>query len=95
MSTTASPAVRTSSGTNGFAVAGLVVAIVGIFLFDIILGPLGIIFGAIGWSRANRGESGKGMSIAAVVLGIVDVLLFIVLVALIATNGHHHFSWHI
>ncbi len=95
MSTTANPAVARQSRTNGFAVAGLVVAIVGIFLFDIILGPLGIVFGAIGWSRANRGEGGKGISIAAVVLGVVDVLLFVVLVAIVATNGHHHFSWHI
>ncbi len=90
---TTTPAVVTPSRTNGFAVAGLILAIVGIFVFDIILGPLGIIFGALGWSRANRGDSGKGIAIAAVVVGVIDVLLFVVLVAFVAT--HHHFTWHI
>lgn len=84
----------TTKQGNGLAIAGLVVSIVGIFVFNIILGPLGIIFGGIGWSRANNGASGKGMAIAAVVIGVVDVLLFIGLVAVAASN-HGHFVWHI
>jgi hypothetical protein len=80
--------------SNALAVAGLVCSIVGVFMFGIILGPLGMIFGGIGWSRANGGANGKGMAIAAVVIGAVDVLLFIVLVAAAARN-HGHLVWHI
>lgn len=40
---------------NGLAIAGLVCGIVGLLIFNIILGPLAIIFGAIGLSRANKG----------------------------------------
>jgi hypothetical protein len=69
-------------------------SIVGIFLLNIVLGPLGIIFGAIGWSRANRGATGRGLAIAAVIIGIVDVLLFVLVVAVAASN-HGHFAWHL
>jgi hypothetical protein len=84
----------TTKQGNGLAIAGLVVSIVGIFVLNIMLGPLGIIFGGIGWSRANNGANGKGMAIAAVVIGIVDILLFIGLVAA-APSNHGHFVWHI
>ncbi|GIH12919.1 DUF4190 domain-containing protein [Rugosimonospora africana] len=79
--------------SNGFSVTGLVLGIVGIFVAQVILGPLAIIFGAIGWNRANHGAKGKGLSIAAVVLGIVDlILLGVVLGGLGSNNG---FAWHI
>ena len=84
----------TRSGSTGFAIAGLVCGIIGVFLFQIILGPLAIIFGGIGVSRASRGVSHRGMAWAGVVLGIIDVLLFIVLIAL-AGSHHGHFHWHI
>lgn len=59
--------------TNGMAVAGLVLGILGILIP--FLGILGLIFGAIGLSKANRGAGGKGMAIAGVVLGIVGTLI--------------------
>ena len=72
---------------NGLAIAGLVCGIVGLLLFNIVLGPLAIIFGAIGWSRANRGAKYKGMSIAAVVLGIIDIIIFVALIAAASKHG--------
>jgi Domain of unknown function (DUF4190) len=91
MSTTYSE-TRTSTDANGLAVAGLVCGIVGVFLANIILGPLAIIFGAIAWSKANGGAQRKGMAIASVILGIVDVILF---VAVIALASHHGGYWHV
>jgi hypothetical protein len=41
-------APATRSGANGFAIAGLVCGVIGLFLFNFILGPLAIIFGGIG-----------------------------------------------
>lgn len=93
MRTATRPLIGTSSRTNSFAIAGLVLSIIGIFLFSIILGPLGIIFGGVGWSRANRGAGGRGMSVAAVIIGVIDILLFIGLIAI--ASHTHNFRWHI
>jgi uncharacterized protein DUF4190 len=63
---------------NGLAIAGLVCGLVGLLFLPIVLGPLAIVFGAIGLSRANRGAGHKGMSIAAIVLGIADLVVMVV-----------------
>ncbi|MEU8953898.1 DUF4190 domain-containing protein [Streptomyces sp. NPDC048518] len=81
----ASPGAR----TNGLAVAGLVCGILGLFFLSFVLGPLAIIFGAI----ALRQKTGSlGMAKAGLILGIVDVVLFIVLLAVVASGG---FSWYV
>ncbi|WP_199548598.1 DUF4190 domain-containing protein [Streptomyces sp. N35] len=84
---------RGKSQTNGLAIAGLTCGIVGIFIFNIILGPLAIIFGAVGRRNAGSGGSGRGMATAAIVLGVIDVLLFVLLMALASSGGG--FSWRI
>ena len=91
--TSTSPVTGTArGGGNGLAIAGLVCGIVGLFVLNIILGPLAVIFGGIGLARANRGAGNRGMALAAVILGIADVVLFVVLLAVAA---HHGFSWHV
>ncbi|MFZ0667772.1 MAG: DUF4190 domain-containing protein [Acidimicrobiales bacterium] len=87
--TTSYPQTKTA---NGLAVASLVCGLVGIFLFNIILGPLAIIFGAVAWGRATRGAQGKGMAVAGVILGVVDVALFALFVALVKAHGGY---WHV
>ena len=77
----------TAQSGNGPAIAGLVCGLVGLLVFAPILGPLAVIFGGIGWSKANRGAKHKGLAIAAVVLGIVDIVLWGVLLAVAANNG--------
>jgi hypothetical protein len=78
--------VRTQGG-NGLAIAGLVCGLVGILLFNYILGPLAIIFGGVGLSRAKRGAGHRGMALAAVILGIVDLIVFAVVVTVVAKHG--------
>jgi Domain of unknown function (DUF4190) len=77
--------------SNGLAIAGLVCGIVGLIVFNFILGPLAIIFGGVGLSRANRGAAHRGMAWVGLILGIIDV---VVLVVLLAASAHHSFSWH-
>lgn len=72
---------------NGMAVAGLVCGIIGLLIFWFILGPLAIIFGGIGLSRANKGAPHRGMAIAGVVLGIIAVIGYLILVAVLI-NDH-------
>ncbi len=75
------------STSNGLAIAGLVCGLVGLVLFNFILGPLAIIFGGVGWSRANKGAAHRGMAIAAVVLGVVDIVVWAVLLVAVAKHG--------
>ncbi|HEV7212363.1 MAG TPA: DUF4190 domain-containing protein [Blastococcus sp.] len=82
-----SNAPATGRGGNGLAIAGLVCGLVGLLFFNVILGPLAIIFGGVGLSRATRGAGHRGMSIAAVVLGVVDLIIFVVLLAVAANQG--------
>jgi hypothetical protein len=86
--TSAESTPGTQSRSNGMAIAGLVCGIVGIFIFEVILGALAIIFGGIGVSRANRGAGRRGMAWAAVILGVIDVVLFVVV---LAVSAKHHF----
>jgi hypothetical protein len=68
--------------SNGYAIAGFVCAVVGIFIFGIILGTLGIVFSAIGLSRSNnRGYRGRGLAIAGLVCGIVAVVGALVVIS--------------
>jgi hypothetical protein len=83
----------TAQSNNGLAIAGLVCGLVGLLFFNVILGPLAIIFGGIGWSKANHGARHKGMAIASVVLGIVDLIVWVVFVVALAKNGGS-FSFH-
>jgi hypothetical protein len=79
------------TGTNGLAVAGLVCGIVGVFMLNFVLGPLAVIFGGIGLRDARRGAPRHNMAVAAVVLGIFDILLFVVLLVAAASGG---ITWH-
>lgn len=72
---------------NGLAIASLVCGIIGIIIFAIVLGPLSIVFGGVGLSRANKGASHKGIAIAGLVLGIIDTVFGIIAIALL--SGHH------
>jgi hypothetical protein len=85
-------AVVTTGGSNGMAVAALVCGIVGLFVLQIVLGPLAVIFGGIGLHHANRGARHRGMAWAGLILGIVDVLAIIVI---LAAAPHHMFYWHV
>jgi hypothetical protein len=76
------------SRSNGMAIAGLVCGIVGIFIFEVILGILAIVFGGIGVRRANAGAGRRGIAWAGVILGVIDIALFIIV---LAVSAKHHF----
>lgn len=67
---------------NGMAVAGFVCGIVGLFVFGIILGPIAIVFSAIGLSKSKKeGRPLRGLAIAGLVLGVVAVIGWAIVVA--------------
>jgi hypothetical protein len=83
------PHGATGTQSNGLAIAGLVCGIVGLFLFNIVLGPLAIIFGSIGLSRSRRGAGHGTMSGWSIALGIVDIAVFVALLAVATSHGSY------
>lgn len=77
-----------SRGPNGMAIAGLVLGVIGIFILNIVLGPLAVIFGALGLNRARRGASGRGMAIAGIALGIFDVVIWVIVLIAVSRSGY-------
>ena len=63
--------------TNGAAIASLVCSLIGIFIMAIPLGTGSICFGAAALKHMKvfPNEKGKGLAIAGIVIGIIDVVL--------------------
>jgi hypothetical protein len=79
--------------TNPVAIAALVCGIVqfplGLFLLNILLAVPAIICGAIGLRQTRqRGEAGRGLAIAGLVLGILGVVYLAVAIVFIVVGLH-------
>ncbi len=57
-----------------FGIIGLVSGIIGALVFWYIFGPIAIIFGAIGIAK----DDSKGLGIAGLVLGTIDVACMVI-----------------
>lgn len=70
---------------NGIATAGFVLALVTIFLgwipfFGWIMWVLGLVFSAIGLSKAKKANGkGKGLAIAGLVISLIGVAILIIM----------------
>ncbi len=73
--------------SNGLAIAGMVCGLVGLIIFAPILGPLAIIFGGVGLSRAKSGAPHRNMALAGIILGVIDIVLWVVLLVAVSHNG--------
>ena len=77
----------TSKGSSGFAIAGFVCGLVGIIpYFGFILGILAIIFSSIARNeiKTKNIKTGGGLAIVGLILGIVDLLIGLLIIAAIA-----------
>lgn len=72
--------------SNGLAVAALVFGILTFFCLGPLGGILAIVLGFLGLSRAREVQTGRGMSIAGIVLGAVGTVLTVVLFLLIVVG---------
>ncbi len=66
---------------KGFAIAGMVCGIVSFFIVPLVLGALGIIFGAVARYKGNT----SGMATAGIVCGVIGIALWLIM--LIACAG--------
>ncbi|MGI8662578.1 MAG: DUF4190 domain-containing protein [Acidimicrobiales bacterium] len=67
------------------AVAALVCGIVGLLLFNIVLGPLALIFGLIARNKikaSNGALKGEGLAIAGIVLGPIDIAVWLLIISI-------------
>lgn len=72
--------------TNGLGVAGFVSSLVGLFIFGIVLGAMAVIFCAIALGQINKQPGkwkGKGLVIAGLVIGLLDIIIVLVLVSML------------
>jgi hypothetical protein len=79
------PPALQQSGTDGMAIAGFVLGLLGILGISAILG---IVFGSVALGRVRRtGQSGRGLAIAGVVLGSCWLALYVLLIVVGAVAG--------
>ena len=71
--------------TNGMSIAGFVVSLVTCFVFGFygISGIVGIMLSAVGRSQAVRNGGKTGLGTAGIVIGIINVILCWVMMALL------------
>jgi hypothetical protein len=70
--------------TEGLGLAGFISGLVGLFVASIPLGIIAVIFGSISLSKIKkqpRRFKGRGFAIASIILGIIDVVAMIALLA--------------
>ena len=76
--------LEAAGSSNGFAVASLVLGIIGIPAACAVIPPvLALIFGIIGYSQISKTSSeggGRGMAIAGIILGAIGCFLSLMLV---------------
>ncbi len=71
---------------NGMALAGFISSLAGLLIFGFILGTLAVIFSAIGLSKIKKDPSkwkGRGMAIAGLVIGVIDIIAWILILAVL------------
>lgn len=68
---------RTQEGGDGKAIAGFILALVGLLILPIVFSTLGIIFSALGL-KSNR----KGLAIAGLIIGIAGLLFSVIYVGM-------------
>jgi hypothetical protein len=67
---------NTPPKTNALGLAGFIAGILGLFVAGIILGSVGVIFGGISFAKISREPGrykGKGLSIAAIIIGVIAI----------------------
>ena len=65
--------------SSGMATASLILGIMSFLLFPLIMGPLGIVFGACSWN--SGGKTGVIVSLVGTVVGTILSLLMVALLA--------------
>jgi hypothetical protein len=85
------------STTNVLAIVGFVLAVLGLLgswipgvnFLCAVLGLAGIVLGAVGLTQIKKGKTGKGFSIAAIVLGVLAIVATVLIWVAIITAANN------
>jgi hypothetical protein len=91
--TTAKPSPAPAARFDDRAAAALTCGVAGLFMFNIVFGPLAIVLGTIAARRTRRGSPRHTMALLGVALGVTDLFVFALLVASRLHDGA--FTWHL
>lgn len=80
-------------GLDDRAVASLALGLAGLFLFNVVLGPTAIALGAIAARRHGAGTPSRNAGLAGVALGVADLLVLAVTMAVQLRHGG--LIWHV
>ncbi|MBW3665184.1 MAG: hypothetical protein KY469_18985 [Actinobacteria bacterium] len=70
--TTDQPTTRTASTSNGFSIGAIACGLLAFVIFPIVLGPIGIVLGAIAKSNNEpKANWGLGIAIAGTAIGML------------------------
>jgi len=74
--------------TSGLAIASFVLSLAGIFCFGFVTGTLAVIFGGVAMRSIskNPGLKGNGLAVAGLVIGIVDIIGWLIWLVLVAAG---------
>ncbi len=72
---------------DGRTSAALTCGVAGLFMFNVIFGPIAIFLGLTSLRRGPGGRSGRPAALLGVVLGVADLVLFAVLLAARVNSG--------
>jgi hypothetical protein len=78
-----------SERTSGRAIASLAFGLIGIFLIGLLVGPFAIILGAMALNQIRNDEflQGRNLAVSGIVIGIVDIFLWIGLLFFYIARG--------
>jgi hypothetical protein len=82
--------IPSRASSNGLAIVALVCGIIGLFFLGFIFGPIALILGGIAVYQARRGIGRRGTAWAALILGVIDVVLLIVV---LVSARQYAFGW--
>lgn len=73
------PVATNTAKYNSTVIIGFVIAIISLFFFPIILGPVAAVLSAIGLKQVNEtNEKGKGLAIAGIIIGIAVIIIMVI-----------------
>jgi Na+-driven multidrug efflux pump len=83
----------TGTRLDGRAVAALTCGAAGLFLFNVVFGPIAIVLGAVAAHRAGSDRRNRAAGLVGIGLGVADLVVLAVLVAARIRGGT--FGWHL
>jgi hypothetical protein len=83
---------NTSQGTNGMAIASMVLGILWVYWIGSILA---IVFGFVALNQIKqRQQAGRGMAIAGLILGFIGLATLVLVIILVAVGGNNSTTFH-